>query len=77
MQIVEKDINEIKPYPKNAKEHTPTQVKKIAASIQEFGFNQPIVLDKDGVIIVGHGRYESAKELKMQKVPTFTVAVYR
>ena len=75
MQIVEKDINEIKPYPKNAKEHTPTQVKKIAASIQEFGFNQPIVLDKDGVIIVGHGRYEAAKELKMQKVPTFTVEI--
>ena len=75
MQIIEKDISEIKPYPKNAKEHTPTQIKKIAASIQEFGFNQPIVVDKNGIIIVGHGRFEAAKELKLKTVPILTVDI--
>ena len=48
------DISKIKPYPKNAKKHPKEQVKKIASSIKEFGFNQPIVVDKDNVVIVGH-----------------------
>lgn len=54
---------EIKPYPKNAKKHPREQVEKIANSIKEFGMNQPIIVDKDGVIIVGHGRYEALKHL--------------
>lgn len=47
----------IKPYPKNAKKHPDEQLKKIAASLREFGWRQPIVTDKDDVIIVGHGRW--------------------
>ncbi len=66
-------IQDIKPYPKNAKKHEKAQVKQIAASIKEFGFNQPIVLDKDNVIIVGHGRLEAAKLLGLDDVPTLTV----
>ena len=53
----------ITPYPKNAKKHDKRQIESIAKSIKEFGFNQPIVVDKKGVIIVGHGRYEAAKLL--------------
>jgi len=62
----------IRPYDKNAKKHPRPQVQKIADSIREFGFNQPIVVDKDGVIIVGHGRYEASRLLKMDKVPIVT-----
>jgi DNA modification methylase len=66
---------EIKPYYKNAKKHPLKQIEQIAASIKEFGFNQPIVVDKNGVIIVGHGRYEAAQLLGMdsQDIPVVTV----
>ena len=63
----------IKPYEKNTKKHPAKQIKQVAASIKEFGFNQPIVLDKDNVIIVGHGRYEAAKFLGLKEVPTIIV----
>jgi DNA modification methylase len=64
---------EITPYSKNAKKHPAKQIEQIAASIKEFGFNQPIVVDKQGVIIVGHGRYEAAKLLGIKDPPTITV----
>lgn len=67
------DVNNIKPYTKNAKKHDKKQVQQIANSIKEFGFNQPIVLDKDNVVIVGHGRLEAAKLLGMTDVPVITV----
>ena len=73
MQIDERPISDVKPYPKNAKNHPKKQVEQIAASIKEFGFNQPIVVDKDGVIIVGHGRYFAAKKLEMEQVPVLEV----
>ena len=53
----------ITPYPKNAKKHPKKQIEQIANSIKKFGMNQPIVVDKKGVIIVGHGRYEALKYL--------------
>ncbi len=54
----------IKPYPKNAKKHPINQLRAVAKSIQEFGWQQPIVVDKNGVIIVGHGRWEAYKKFK-------------
>lgn len=62
-------VEELKPYEKNAKEHPKKQVESIARSIQEFGFNQPIVVDKDNVIIVGHGRLLAGKKLGLTEVP--------
>ena len=59
-------IEKVKPYPKNAKKH---KVKWIAKSIQEFDFDQPIVVDKDGIVIKGHGRLEAAKQLELTEVP--------
>jgi len=56
----------ITPYEKNAKKHPKKQVEQVAASIKEFGMNQPIVVDTHGVIIVGHGRYEALKHLKWE-----------
>ncbi len=67
------DINKIKPYGKNAKKHPVEQIKKIADSIKEFGFNQPVVVDKNGVLIVGHGRYEAAKLLGIKEIPAIEV----
>lgn len=67
------ELSKIKPYPKNTKKHPQKQIKQIADSIKEFGFNQPLVIDKDNVIIVGHGRYEAAKLLNLDKVPVLQV----
>src|SRR3990167_11138882 len=71
--VKSRKLNFIKPYEKNAKKHPSKQVEQIANSIKEFGFNQPIVVDKQGVIIVGHGRYEAAKALNLLTVPTLEV----
>lgn len=57
------DLSEIKPYQENAKIHTQDQIEKLAKSIKRFGFNVPIVLDKNKEIIAGHGRLEAAKLL--------------
>ena len=54
---------QITPYSKNAKKHPRKHIDQVAKSIKEFGMNQPIVVDKEGVIIVGHGRYEALKQL--------------
>lgn len=67
--IINLSIDDIKPYHKNAKKHPKDQIEKIANSILEFGFNQPIVVDKENVIIVGHGRYEAGKTLGLKEVP--------
>lgn len=63
------DIERLVPYDKNAKVHDAEQVGKIAKAIREFGWDQPIVVDKDGVIIKGHGRRLAAISLGMTKVP--------
>jgi len=67
------EIEKIKPYSKNAKKHDKKQIQKVANSIKEFGFNQPVVVDKAGVLIVGHGRLEAAKLLGLKEVPAITV----
>lgn len=62
-------LDRLIPYEKNARTHSPEQVKQIAASIQEFGFTNPILVDgKDG-IIAGHGRLQAARDLGMTFVP--------
>lgn len=62
-------IDELKPYKHNAKIHTDEQIKQIAKSIKEFGFNDPIAVDEENIIIEGHGRLFAAKELGMDKLP--------
>lgn len=73
--IEQRPLADIQPYGKNAKKHPEDQVMAIANSIREFGFNQPIVVDKAGVIIVGHGRYLAATLLGLEKVPVITVDI--
>ena len=69
MQVVEIELSKIKPYEKNAKKHTREQIKNVAESIKQFGFRQPLVIDKNYVIIIGHCRYAAAKKLKLEIVP--------
>lgn len=57
------------PYAQNAKVHPPEQVERIANSIKRFGWQQPIVVDKDNVVVIGHGRLFAAKELMLEEVP--------
>src|SRR3990167_2081441 len=63
-------IDLIKPYPRNAKVHSKKQIDLIAKSIKEFGFKQPIVIDKNNEVIIGHARLEAAKQLGLKEVPT-------
>ena len=57
------NLNQIKPYKKNAKKHDETQIKNVMQSIKEFGVVQPIVIDRNNTIIIGHCRYEAMKRL--------------
>ena len=64
---------ELIPYSKNAKRHPAEQVRLIANSIREFGFQQPIVVDNDNVVVIGHGRLLASKRLKLKEVPVVKV----
>ena len=57
------------PYARNAKKHDASQVAKLAGSIREFGFNNPVLIDKDNGIIAGHGRVMAAQSLGLETVP--------
>lgn len=59
----------LKGYARNARQHSAKQIAKIAESIRAFGFNAPILVDADGVIIAGHGRLEGAKKAGLKEVP--------
>ena len=67
MKIQELELNKIKPYENNPRKNL--NYDKVAKSIKDFGFQQPIVVDKDMSIIVGHTRYEAAKRLDLKTVP--------
>ncbi len=67
MEIIEMDISEIKPYKDNPREISQEAVKKVKNSISEFGNNQPIVIDQNNVIVVGHTRWKALKQLNKTK----------
>ena len=73
MNITYKSLTDIKPYANNAKKHDKTQIANVAESIKQYGFVQPIVIDRDGVIVIGHCRALEAKKLGMDKVPCVCV----
>lgn len=70
MEIKYKKIGELTPYTNNARTHSDEQVDQIVASIKEFGFTNPLLIDENGEIIAGHGRLAAAKKLNMDEVPT-------
>lgn len=68
-KLIWKSIDELIPYEHNAKEHDETQIKNLATSIKKYGWQNPILIDKDNVIIAGHGRVLGAKELGLIECP--------
>src|SRR5258708_24027194 len=66
-------IDKLTPNVRNARTHSRKQIRQIADSIAAFGFVVPIVIDEDGVIIAGHGRYAAAKLLDLKQVPAIKV----
>ena len=64
-----RSVDELLPYVNNPKKHPDPQIDKIASSIKNFGWDQPIVVDADGEIIKGHGRLQAAKRLGIEEVP--------
>ena len=69
MQIEQIQLEALIPYINNSRTHSDEQVAQIAASIKEFGFNNPILVDKDSGIIAGHGRLQAARKLGLTEVP--------
>ena len=69
MEIKQIPIGDLKPYHKNNKKHSATQITKVANSIREFGWQQPIVCDKDNTVIIGHCRLDAAKSINLSHVP--------
>lgn len=72
MNIEYREINEIKPYKNNPRVNDKA-IEYLMNSVKEFGFKVPITIDKDDVIITGHTRYEVAKRLGMDKIPTIKI----
>lgn len=72
-QIEQINIETLKPYKNNARVHSPEQIKQIANSIKEFGFNVPVLIDKDNTIISGHGRVEAARRINFKTIPTIKI----
>lgn len=68
IQITQTPLTDIQPYPNNPRKNNKA-IDVVAESIKEYGFQQPIVVDKNGVIIVGHTRYYASKKLKLSQVP--------
>lgn len=63
------EISKLKPYENNARTHDEAQIEKIVNSINEFGFINPVIIDENNMILVGHGRTEAAKRAGLKKVP--------
>ena len=73
MKVANRNLADLTPYAGNAKKHDSTQIANVAESIKQFGFVQPIVIDRDGVIVIGHCRALAAEKLGMKEVPCVCV----
>jgi len=69
IEVDQLPVANLRPYPRNARTHSQKQIAQIAASIRTFGFNNPVLIDEDGVIIAGHGRVAAAISLGIETVP--------
>ena len=75
MHIRHLSLDQIREYPDNAKAHPAGQVRKLAAAITEFRWDQPIVVDADLVIIKGHGRFLAAREMGLRPCPWWSPTI--
>jgi ParB family chromosome partitioning protein len=74
LQVEYRAPRDLTKYPKNSRLHSKLQVDQIAASMREFGFTNPILIDEDGMIIAGHGRLAAAEKIGLAEVPCITLA---
>lgn len=70
MQVTYKNIEDLIPYARNSRTHSDKQIAQIAASIKEFGWRNPVLIDGDNGIIAGHGRVLAARKLNIEQIPT-------
>ena len=68
-QIERRRASDLTPYARNSRQHSQAQIGQIAASIREWGWTQPIIIDEDGGILAGHGRLLAAQHLGLEEVP--------
>lgn len=73
MEVRNISIKDLIPYERNTKKHDKTQINNVAESIKQYGFVQPIVIDKNNVVVIGHCRLLAAKKLNMKEVPCVCV----
>jgi len=73
-EIVSRKVADLIPYARNARTHSDAQVAQIAASIREFGWTNPVLVDGENGIIAGHGRVLAARKLGMEEVPCIELA---
>ena len=73
MDVRNVSVKDLIPYERNTKKHDKTQINNVAESIKQYGFVQPIVIDKNNVVVIGHCRLLAAKQLKMKEVPCVCV----
>lgn len=73
LQITNQPISSLKADPRNARVHSKSQLNVLARAIKSFGFNNPVLIDQNKMIIAGHGRVEAAKQLEMHEVPTISL----
>ena len=74
MEIIYKKVQDLIPYINNSRTHSEEQVNQIVASINEFGFTNPLLIDEKDNIIAGHGRLLASKKLKMEEVPCIVLS---
>ncbi len=72
--LIVRQLASLKPFPRNARTHSKKQIKQIAASIERFGFTNPVLISDDGEIVAGHGRVEAARLLGLKAVPTLALS---
>ena len=74
LEITYRNISDLRPRANNPRTHSKRQLEQIASSIQRYKFTNPVLVDRDGLIIAGHGRVEAAKLIGMAEVPTLCLA---
>jgi ParB family chromosome partitioning protein len=74
LQVVYRPIASLLPSARNARSHPAHQIDQLVASIKEFGFTSPVLIDEAGEIIAGHGRVLAAQQIKLEQLPTITLS---
>ena len=67
-------LSQLKPNPRNARTHSKNQIRQIADSVRAFGFTSPVLIDENGLLLAGHGRFGAAKLLEWKTIPAVVIA---